>query len=80
MDRAPAFDLTSRLPGPAHRRRRVDRYDLASDQPIEQMTDRGEPLLDARRRELARVGLDPGGDVHRLHGADGRHAGARAPA
>jgi len=36
-------------------------------------------LLDARRRELARPGLDPGGDVHRLHGADRRHAGARAP-
>jgi hypothetical protein len=23
--------------------------------------------------------LDPGGDVHRLHGGDRRHAGARAP-
>jgi hypothetical protein len=36
--------------------------------------DHTEPLLDARRRELARRGLDPGGDVHRLHGADRRHA------
>ena len=52
--------------GPAHRRGRVDRHHLAGDEPIEQMTDRGEPLLDARRRELARRGLDPGGDVHRL--------------
>ena len=25
------------------------------------------------------AGLDPGGDVHRLDGADRRHAGARAP-
>jgi hypothetical protein len=30
--------------------------------------DRGEPLLDARRRKLARPGLDPGGHVHRLRG------------
>jgi hypothetical protein len=43
------------------------------------MTDRSEPLLDARRGELARAGLDPGGDVHRLDGADRRHAGGRAP-
>ena len=43
------------------------------------MTDRGEPLLYARRCQLARAGLDPGGDVHRLHGGDRRHAGGRAP-
>ena len=43
------------------------------------MTDRGEPLLDARCRELARAGLDPGRNVHRLHGADRRHADARTP-
>ena len=41
------------VPGPAHRRGRVDRHDLAGDEPIEQVTDRGEPLLDARRREFA---------------------------
>ena len=57
------------VPGPAHRGGRVDRHDLAGDQPVEQVADRGEPLLDARRGELARAGLDPGGDVHRLHGA-----------
>jgi hypothetical protein len=28
-----------------------------------QVTDRGEPLLDARRRERARARLDPGGNV-----------------
>jgi hypothetical protein len=43
------------------------------------MTDRGEPLLDARRRKLARAGLDPGGDMHRLDGPDRRHTGVRAP-
>jgi hypothetical protein len=67
------------VPRPAHRRCRVDRSDLAGDQPIEQMADRGEPLLDARRRQLARTGLDPGGDVHRLHRADRRRARACAP-
>jgi len=43
------------------------------------MTDRGEPSLDARCGELAPAGLDPGGDVHRLHGGDRRHGGIRAP-
>ena len=67
------------MPGPAHRAGRIDRHHLAGDEPIEQVADRGEPLLDARRRELARASLDPRGDVHWLHGADRRHAGARAP-
>ena len=31
------------------------------------------------RRELARAGLDPRSDVHRLDGGDRRHADARAP-
>jgi len=48
-------------------------------QPVKQMADRGEPLLDARHGELARRRLDPSGDVHRLHGGDRRQAGARAP-
>ena len=60
-------------------RRWPDRHHLAGDEPVEQMADRGKPLLDARRRELARANLDPGRDVHRLHGADRRHAGARTP-
>jgi hypothetical protein len=34
------------MPGPAHRVRRVDRYDLTVDQPIEQVTQRREALLD----------------------------------
>ena len=32
---------------------RVDRHDLVGDEPVKQMADRSEPLLDARRRELA---------------------------
>jgi hypothetical protein len=67
------------VPGPAHRCGGVDRYDLAGHQPIEQVADRGEPLLDTRRGKLACAGLDPGGDMHRLDGADRRDAGGRAP-
>jgi hypothetical protein len=61
------------VPGPAHRRGRVDRHDLAVDQPIEQVTERGEPLLDAWCGQLARRGLYPGRDMHRLDGGDRRH-------
>jgi hypothetical protein len=43
------------------------------------MADGCEPLLDARRRELMRADLNPGRDVHRLHGADRRRAGGRSP-
>jgi hypothetical protein len=67
------------VPGPAHRWRRVDRHHLAGHQPVEQVADRGEPLLDARRGEFARPGLDPRRDVHWLDGSDRRHTGARAP-
>ena len=67
------------VPGPAHRMRRIDRHDLAVDQPVEQVTQRGKPLFDARRRKLARRRLDPGGDMDRLDGRDRRHPGARAP-
>jgi hypothetical protein len=33
------------VPRPAHRAGRVDRHDLTGDEPIEQMSDRGELLL-----------------------------------
>ena len=72
------ISVPAHVPRPAHRRGRVDRHDLAGHQPIEQMTDRGEPLLDARRRELARAGLDPGGDVDRLHVGNRHSASGRA--
>ena len=48
-------------------------------QPVKQMADRGEPLLDARHGELARRRLDPSGDVHRLNGRDRRQADTSAP-
>ena len=38
------------VPRPAHRGGRVDRHDLAGHQPVEQMADRGQALLDGRRR------------------------------
>jgi hypothetical protein len=46
------------VPWPAHRHGRVDWHHLVGDGPVEQVTDRGEPLLDARRRELPCAGLD----------------------
>jgi len=67
------------VPRPAHRAGRVDWHDLAGHQPIEQVTDRSEPLLDARRGQFACCLLDPGCDMHRLHGRDRRHADGRAP-
>ena len=58
---------------------RIDWHELAGDEPAEQMPDRSEPLLDARCGKLARTGLDPASDVHRLDSSDRRHAGGRAP-
>jgi hypothetical protein len=78
-DRAPGFARTSRRAGAHALTRPGYRHDLAGDEPVEQVTNRGEPLLDTRCRELARAGLDPGGDVHRQHGGDRRHADAPAP-
>ena len=43
------------------------------------MADRGEALLDGRRRPLAAELLDVGGDMQRLHVGDRRDAGALAP-
>jgi hypothetical protein len=43
------------------------------------MADRGEPLLDGGRRQLARHRLDPRRDVHRLDYGDRGQADARAP-
>jgi hypothetical protein len=60
-----------RLPGrddvarPARRMRRVDRHDLAVDQPIEQVAQRREPLLDGRRRRSLRANPGPNFKTHR---------------
>jgi hypothetical protein len=60
----------------AHRGGRIDRHDLADHKPIEQMADRGEALLNRRRRSRARQLLDIAGDVHRLHGRERLDASA----
>jgi hypothetical protein len=39
--------------GPAHRMRRIDRENLADDEPVEQHADRGQMLLDGRSRGRA---------------------------
>jgi hypothetical protein len=72
----PVVTIVARV---SHRVRRVDRHDLAGNQPIEQVADRGKPLLDARRGQLARRHLDPRRDMHRLDIGDRRHPDARAP-
>ena len=51
---------------------RVARHDLAGDKPVEQVTQGGQAQLGGRRRVLAGLQLDPGGDMQRLH-IDDRH-------
>ena len=72
----PRFTTVARA---AHRGGRVDRHHLAGHQPVEQVADRGQALLDGRRGELARLRLDPGRDVQRPHGSERRHAMRLAP-
>ena len=57
------------MPGPAHRVRWVNRHDLTVDQPIEQVAQRRQSLLDRWRSQLACRRLDPGRDVQRLASA-----------
>ncbi len=52
---------------PPDRMRRVQRNDLARDQPIEQHADAGKMLLDRRRRHFAAQLLDIASHMHRLH-------------
>jgi hypothetical protein len=63
----------------AHRCGRIERHDLARHQPVEQMADRGEGLLDGGSGYLIRLDLDPGGDMQGLRGRNRRHAGSLAP-
>jgi hypothetical protein len=63
---------------PAHSVRRVDRHDLAIDQPVKQVAQRREPLLDRGRGEFAGRSLDPCADVHRLYVGDRQHSDVRA--
>ena len=64
---------------PAHRRGGVHRHDMARHQPIEQVTDAGELLLDAGRGQLVPQRLDPGRDVEGLHLAERGDAARLTP-
>lgn len=57
--------LFNRVARSAHRTRRIDRDHLAGHQPVKQMADGGDLLLDGGHRVAARLTLDPGGDVKR---------------
>jgi hypothetical protein len=73
------FSPFQRYDWAAHGRGRVVRHDLAGEQPVGQVTDRREPLLDSRRGVGLRLQLDPRGHMQQLHGRDRRHSGAGAP-
>jgi hypothetical protein len=64
---------------PTHRGRRIEGHDLAGDQPVEQMADRGQVLLHARRRHLAHPQLDPRRHMQRLNFREGIDARFLAP-
>ena len=57
----------------------VERHDLADNQPVEQVTDGGELLLDRRRRALPGPPLDPGRHMEWLHGLQRGHLVVRTP-
>ena len=63
----------------AHGMGRVHVDDVAGHQPVEEHAERGQVLLDRRRRELALQILDEGGDVERLHVGEFVDALLRAP-
>lgn len=71
--------LAGRMTGAAHGRGRIVRHDLADYEPVEEMPDHGEMLLDRRCRQRLRLQLDPGGHMKRSHGGDRDHADLRAP-
>ena len=64
---------------PAHRGGGVERHHLAHYQPVEQVADGGELLLDRRCRQRRGLELDPGRDVQRLYRSDRRHHVRLAP-
>ena len=63
----------------AHGAGRIDRHDLAHDQPVEQHPDAGEMLLDGGRRNPLQQLLDVGGDVDGLDVAQMGDAAGLAP-
>lgn len=67
------------MPRPTDGRGRVDSDHLAGDQPVEEVADCGELLLDGGRGNHLPLRLDPGGHVQRLHCGEGRRSGRFAP-
>jgi hypothetical protein len=63
----------------AHGMGRVDVDYMAAHEPVEQHADRGQMLLDGRRRDLGLKILDEGGDMERLHRREFLDALAGAP-
>lgn len=54
------------------------RHDLANHQPIEQVANGGQVLLDRGCRQRLRLQFHPGRHVQRLHGGNRRHTRLRA--
>jgi hypothetical protein len=83
--RASSGDRTGVLPffttwrGTAYGSGRIDTHDLTDDEPVEEMTDRGQARLDRWRRVVLDELLYISGDMNRLHRGDRRHARERAP-
>ena len=73
------FPLFDDVRGSANRGCWIEWHDLPHHQPIEQMADGSETQLRRGRRALARLQLDPGGDMERLDGGDRRHPSFGAP-
>ena len=65
--------------GAAHRGSRIDRHHLPRHQPVEQMPDCGQALLDGRRGQLPRLRLAPCRHMERLHGGERGHPRSFAP-
>lgn len=67
------------VPGAAHRGGRIQCNHLPRHQPVKEMAQRGQALLDRRRGVGTRLLLDPGRHVQRLHRVQGRHPSGLAP-
>lgn len=64
---------------PPNRTGGVGRYDLPRHQPVEQVADSGKALLHRGGGMCPGLAFNPGSDVQRLHGGQGRSAGRAAP-
>lgn len=64
---------------PPHQYGRIYRHHLTGHQPVKEMADAAQALLDGRRRYVAAELLDSGNHVQRLHPRDRGKATASAP-